>query len=557
MDGNIYSFVDFRSVPFTVPGSNFVIFIAANCIRIFFVEYEKPLQECAAATIALDESLVKISDIYAENGHVQLGDIGSIYILRNKLWGHFRMTDGWVLREERSGSVECRYNLNSFQMFSVLDCYGESGEIDLDWDPFTVHADKVVREWMDKKPKVLPERDYAARVCWWVLGTNMLVFRAPDMSFRRAVVPSKIGYVGQWQWDSYFIAIGLAHGDEELALEQMRTAIDFALPNGQLPDVVFPEGILASSDDLPLADREKLEIECSPSVGKRHLPLTKPPLTAWSVERICEQFPLSKRREIISSVFEGIRKSQDWWFRESDLDGDGVPEYLHPYSSGLDDSPVFDHDLPVVSPDLIAYLVVQDSILEMWAEEAKGSYLTTEEAETFKRQVTARRTTVLNSLLKLWDEDRSMFVARAQGTLITDRTVLSLLGVFAADLPAKIIDGIVSDIDDRQRFQSDYPIPTVAMDEKEFDEETMWRGPTWMNTTYLISDGLERAGRIEKARELREAIMRNVEACGQPVEYLNPRTGEKCQNAVPSFGWTAALYIDCARREYLLTCKRE
>lgn len=37
------------------------------------------------------------------------------------------------------------------------------------------------------------------------------------------MVPSKIGYVGLWQWDAYFIAVGLRHGDPDLAREHCAT----------------------------------------------------------------------------------------------------------------------------------------------------------------------------------------------------------------------------------------------------------------------------------------------------------------------------------------------
>ncbi|WP_413926318.1 MGH1-like glycoside hydrolase domain-containing protein, partial [Mycobacterium tuberculosis] len=62
-------------------------------------------------------------------------------------------------------------------------------------------------------------------------------------------MPSKIGYVGLWQWDAYFIAVGVRHGDPELAREQLDLAFRFASADGQLPDVVHERGVLATSDD--------------------------------------------------------------------------------------------------------------------------------------------------------------------------------------------------------------------------------------------------------------------------------------------------------------------
>ena len=178
----------------------------------------------------------------------------------------------------------------------------------------------------------------------------------PSLADARAIVPSKIGYVGLWQWDAYFIAVGLRHGDPELAREQLDLAFRFPQPDGQLPDVVHELGVLATSDDLPESDRANLRRAGSQIADpSAPVPLTKPPLAAWALRKVLAVRGRPRATRARSSPASSVRRTGG--SRGSDLDRDGMPEYGHPYSSGLDDSPIFDGPLPTAAPDLGAYLV--------------------------------------------------------------------------------------------------------------------------------------------------------------------------------------------------------
>ena len=131
---------------------------------------------------------------------------------------------------------------------------GEASFIHPAEPPAGVIAD--LAEWLARCPAVDPRWRDVTRFAWWTLGVNTLVLDAPA-GLNRAVVPSKIGYVGLWQWDAYFMAIGLRHGDPGLAREQLRIALAHPSTSGQLPDVVHEDGILASSDDLPPPGRPR------------------------------------------------------------------------------------------------------------------------------------------------------------------------------------------------------------------------------------------------------------------------------------------------------------
>ncbi len=536
----IFDFVDFLDIPFTVPESNFVVCKRGTSLEIYCVEYERPLADCVVAEILPKDTSADVT-AQADGGHFSFGSC-AVAIYRNSLWIH---SAGEFVVKRRPHHVSQTLSFDNTSDGDVLISYSGSlvppdGDLPTSWHSFRDTADGVVQGWMERMPQVSEQRKPMTEQCWWVLGTNLVRFVDRDGATCRSIVPAKLGYVGLWQWDAYFIAIGVAHGDFDAALEQLRNAVKFQADTGQLPDVLFPGGVLANSSDLPEADRLKLEADGSPTVGGGTVPLTKPPLLAWTIEQILGKRSDVARQKVVEEFADVVADNQEWWFSYSDIRANGLPEYLHPYSSGLDDSPVFDHEVPVATADLAAYLGVQDAILSQWFSAIP------------KRSVAfaARSQRTHQKMLELWDETLGMFRYGHDARIPQHRTIVSLLGVFDGRLPDSVVSSVLSDIHDPGRFATDYPLPTVALDDDGYRANIMWRGPTWINTTFLIADGLARQGYPEEARSLRTAILDNIEKAGGPVEYLNPSTGIRCEHAVRSFSWSAALYVDCAVREF-------
>lgn len=389
----------------------------------------------------------------------------------------------------------------------------------------------TVRQWLARTPRVGAQWQGLVDLCWWVLGCNTL--KLGGAAAGRAVVPSKLGYVGLWQWDAYFIAIGLRHGDPDLALEQLRIAVAHQQADGQLPDVVGEAGVLASSDDLPPGDLENLRAMASPTLAFTRIPLTKPPLTALAVSLVAP--------ERAGEFVDAILASQDWWFEHSDPGQTGLPAYLHPYSSGLDDSPIFDHDAIVRSPDLGAYLVLQDRILAQWLWDA--GHL--EEAE----RCAARAERTLTLLERNWDPDRRFMASLGErGQALSSDAVVGLMPLLAPGLAPEIVDGLREAIADPARFASRFALPTVALNDPDFSPERMWRGPVWVNTTWLVAHGLRLQGHTAEAAALEGGLLELVRSSGGPHEYFSPLDGSKPPRATTAFGWSAALMVDLAVR---------
>ena len=386
-------------------------------------------------------------------------------------------------------------------------------------DPRAALAAAAVRwdAWLAAAPAVAAPYRHHAALAWWTLAANIIrPYASPE---REGVAPSKLKYVGVWHWDAYFHALALRHAQPELAKEQFRLLLDHQLPSGLIPDVIHDEGVIAHTDCIADAD------------------VTKPPLTAWAAEKVYET---TGDREFLAEIYAPAVRFQRWWFAESDPGGYGLAAYLHPWSSGLDNSPLWDAGMPVSSPDLPSYLTLQYDALARIARTLgrdEDARLWTHQAARLAKRLIARR----------WDVTTGhFFAARPGGERVAAVTPFSLFPLITGRMPPEIAARLVATLTDPRRFWSRWPVPTVALDDPTHDQEAMWRGPVWLNVNYLLIDGLARAGYRELARELRDRTLEMVIRGDGLYEYYHPQSGVKPPRATEMFGWTAALFIDLA-----------
>jgi putative isomerase len=373
-------------------------------------------------------------------------------------------------------------------------------------------------DWFAAVPAVSEPYRAQYYFAWWIMRAGLISTRF--YTTREAMTPSKIHYVGVWQWDAYFHALAYRHVEMNLAKDQLRVVLDHQRSDGMIPDAVHDEGTVT---------RLTFPVEAD---------VTKPPLVAWAAWKLYE---IDHDVEFLNEVYEPIVRWNNWWFEKNDVDGNGLCEYQHPFSSGLDDSPLWDEGVPVESPDLNTYLYLQQEVL------SKMARVIGDEAEA-ERWAQRAETQAARMVRWMWDEDAGLFWANRpnHGSRVTVLTPFSLFPLLTGRLPARITRRLIEHLTDEREFWSRYPLPTVALNDPKYDPLTMWRGPTWVNVNYLMIEGLQRTGYVELARELRRRTLDLLCLHDDIYEYYQPQTGEVPPKAASIFGWSAAVFIDLA-----------
>jgi glycogen debranching enzyme len=375
--------------------------------------------------------------------------------------------------------------------------------------------------WFAAAPPVADAYRAQYYYAWWIMRAGLISTRF--YTTREAMTPSKIHYVGVWQWDAYFHALAYRHLDMKLAKDQIRILLDHQREDGMIPDAVHDEGTVT---------RLTFPVEAD---------VTKPPLIGWAVWKLYET---DGDREFLDEVYEPIVRWNNWWFEKNDVDGNGLCEYQHPYSSGLDDSPLWDDGVPVEAPDLNTYLCLQQEALAKIAA-AIGE---TADAERWAQRADALARRMIE---KMWDEAAGLFWAKRppSGMPVNVRTPFNLFPLITGRMPPEIAARLSAHLTDERQFWTRYPVPTVARDDPKYNPQVMWRGPTWVNVNYLLVEGLQRAGYPELARELRCRSLEMMLGEDDIYEYYHPETGRSSPKAASIFGWSSALFIEMALAE--------
>jgi putative isomerase len=378
------------------------------------------------------------------------------------------------------------------------------------------HAADRWNKWFARVPEVEKRYQRTYTYAWWIMANN-LISPMGSVAFE-AMTPSKINYVGLWLWDSAMHTLAYRHIDPDLARNQIRAMLNCQLPDGMIPDAVYDDGVVSEIDHPFRAE------------------VTKPPILAWAALKLHEVDP---DLNFLEEVYVPLVRWNAWWFSMNDDDVDGLAQYNHPYSSGLDDNPLWDYGFPVESPDLNTYLCVQMGSLAVIAD-ALGMDA---EAGMWRRRAAA----IVRRMIKdFWDEEAGLFWALHEEMPIKVVTPFNLFPLWTGQLPDHITQKLLDHLTDSKSFWGEYPIPSVARNDPHYDPETMWRGPTWVNINYFFVEALRQVGENQIAEELVSKTLHLIEQHPSIYEYYNSETGKPAAKAADIFGWTAAVYIDLA-----------
>jgi glycogen debranching enzyme len=147
---------------------------------------------------------------------------------------------------------------------------------------------------------------------------------------------------------------------------------------------------------------------------------------------------------------------------------------------------------------------------------------------------------------RLWDEGRGLFVDEGQPGRVRPRAVTwaSLAPLALPDLPEEIGRRLVEEhLLSPREFATPVAPPSVAVCEPAYEPDggrgavrRYWRGPTWVNSAWMVWIGMRRLGYEEEAERLARGIFGAVEREGLR-EYYDPRDGTGL--GAVDFAWSA------------------
>lgn len=404
-----------------------------------------------------------------------------------------------------------------------------------------------------------------------------------------ATLPSRDQYPHQWSWDSAFISIGWARFEPARAQQELVSLFRGQWSSGRVPQIVF------SADADPGSYFPGPDFWRSAAVAEAPLAPTsgivQPPVHARAVLTAYLADAGSQRsREFLASMYPRLRSWHQYLRLCRELDGTGLASIVHPWESGLDNSPAWDHvldsqdypageqfvrrDLTHVSTgnrptdeDYRAYValareyrdagysdkalpdhrfVVEDPLFNAVFLDAELCCASIAELLGLHREPHLARARQLHEAMMshLWDEAAGSFRARdaRTGDRSTVDTIGALIPLLDPWLSAEVA-GKVEALALSADFAGgcEYPMPSTALTSPEFDRVRYWRGPTWVNTNWLLWTAAIEAGCAELANRIAESSVRLVEASGFR-EYFDPLTGTGL--GADRFSWTAALTLD-------------
>jgi hypothetical protein len=371
----------------------------------------------------------------------------------------------------------------------------------------------------------LPASDApAARVrelCQATLSSNWTTGSRAGVHFAYTR-PSPERYRWQWYWDSCFSAIVWRRFDPQRSRLELSTLLAAQREDGFIGHTVFWESPVRGVRRLyyNLIDEDDL------TTGT-----IQPPALAWAW-RIAVGDP---------ALEPAIVAHHDFVMRERALEGDGLVWILQPDESGLDASPQFDPIWRHRAQGLPGFLglVYRNRKLgfRIAAVREAGGPLVCEVLTNVLHalsQLALGRPSLTPALIeRLYDESTGLFWPQAWPAP-PERIPLTwsaLAPLALPDLPEQIGRRLVEEHLLSPRFWTHVAPPAVATDEPSFSlrEHALglrryWRGPTWINSSWLFWLGLVRLGYREQAAELARGVEHALLQSGVR-EFYNPYDG--------------------------------
>ncbi|MEO8247449.1 MAG: hypothetical protein ABI622_10065 [Chloroflexota bacterium] len=415
-----------------------------------------------------------------------------------------------------------------------------------------------------------------------------------------STVPSRDLYPHQWSWDSAFIAIGRSWYDQARAQVELESLFAGQWADGRVPHIVFnPE--VPSDAYFPGPTFWRSSDAAGSPAGIETSGLIQPPLHAWAVLEVHEHAAdPTESRAFLERMYPMLVAWHGYLLGPRDPERIGLAAILHPWESGLDNSPAWEGalrhiDIPPgllpsyerrdlagadpadrptdaaydrfvylahayrgagyddericrMSPFVVAGPLVNALLIRSSQALASIAQLLDEDPEPHRLAAVAVRKAMHDHL---WDPLQRRYYSRnlRREELIREASILSFMPLLDPELPAQGVAAIVRDLSapcfHPPEADEHYLVPSYDLTGELFDPRRYWRGPVWINTDWLIWRGLLDHGQGALAAHVADSMIALVRKSGFR-EYFDPFTGAGYGS--DGFAWTAALIIDVIER---------
>ena len=402
--------------------------------------------------------------------------------------------------------------------------------------------------------------------------------------------PSLRQYPHQWSWDSGFTAIGYCFYDQQRAEQEVLSMLRAQWADGMLPHIRYNPRY---AHYFPDAAYWKPLPALAPQ-GVSTSSIVQPPvITIASYYIYRNATDLKRAKAFITGIYEALLGFHRFLFRHRDPYGNRLVCIVHPWESGMDDSPAWQELLdsidvpagvpierrgdtlnvpPSERPDdstysrylhlielfkswgyeqhrmvsespFLVYDVLFNSLvsysIECLIELAKAigrDYLELEED-----LVAIRR--AIDSWL--WNEAEQLYVAydiRSRRPIAkpTAAGLAPLIAGIPAAERAERLHSYITHVCQCRVVEHGAAIPSYSRCEEDFQSDRYWMGPVWTNINWIVYRGLKRYGYDGSAEGVKRSMLELIDKYGF-YEYFDPVKMKGC--GIDGFSWTAALAI--------------
>lgn len=407
-------------------------------------------------------------------------------------------------------------------------------------------------------------------------------------------IPSARLYPFQWNWDSGFIALGLACHRPERAVAEIRSLLKGQWRSGLLPHIVFhrddpnyfPGPDVWATDNIPDGPQ-----------GVRTSGIVQPPVLGFVVDRIAStpmgRTPLWNAFE--REIFPQLVAFHRYLYEHRDPGREGLVCIRHNWEAGTDNSPPYDTVLETIDPRQTRDVTALRRDLRSISEGQRPSH------DNYRRYIHLVDLFVRCGYREKAIADESPFLVQDvlfNSLLVRSNSALIAMGrrhgLDTSELQhwsARTIEAMNRKLwDERDGFYYSYdlsgerrlPIKTssgfmplfggvpsqaqaarlaghlhesfmpgrdwrlcasTAPCETSFDPIKYWRGPIWVNLNWMLHHGLNRYGFHSAASRVKSDTLRLLSEGGL-FEYFDPRPGAARGLGSDNFSWSAALALD-------------